>query len=125
MRYNSDKDQDSGGSMDAIAEVPKINRLVLQNLIAGLSDGLILLEKDGTIAWANSAALRMHRIEALADLGEDAAAYRRNFTLRYRNNHLLEEGQYPLERLLAGDDFDDVTVEVSPSGNEEECWSCS
>lgn len=122
MRYNRVKDQDIGGNMDAIAEVPKINRLVLQNLIAGLSDGLILLENDGTIAWANRAALRMHRIEALADLGEDAAAYRRNFTLRYRNNHLLEEGQYPLERLLAGDDFDDVTVEVSPSGNEEECW---
>lgn len=108
--------------MDEHADIPKINRLVLQNLIAGLSDGLILLEKDGTIAWVNRAALRMHRIEALTDLGEDAAAYRRNFTLRYRNNHLLEEGQYPLERLLAGDDFDDVTVEVSPSGNEEECW---
>lgn len=54
--------------------------------------------------------------------GNNAAAYRRNFTLRYRNNHLLDEGQYPLERLLAGETFDAVTVEISPSANEAECW---
>ncbi|WCK68384.1 PAS domain S-box protein [Agrobacterium tumefaciens] len=108
--------------MDDSVNIPKINRLVLQNLIAGLSDGLILLENDGTIAWANKAALQMHRTEAMPELGEDAAAYRRNFTLRYRNNHLLDEGQYPLERLLAGETFEDVTVEISPSGDEAECW---
>ncbi|HBT69374.1 MAG TPA: helix-turn-helix transcriptional regulator [Agrobacterium sp.] len=106
--------------MDDSVNIPKINRLVLQNLIAGLSDGLILLENDGTIAWANRAALEMHRIEALSDLGENAVDYRRRFTLRYRNNHLLGEGQYPLERLLGGETFDEVTVEVLPSGDEAE-----
>ena len=102
--------------------LPKINRLVLQNLIAGLSDGLILLETEGTIAWANKAALEMHRIQTVSELGADAESYRRNFTLRYRNNHLLDEGQYPLERLLAGETFEDVTVEISPSDNAAECW---
>ncbi|KJF71174.1 helix-turn-helix transcriptional regulator [Agrobacterium arsenijevicii] len=108
--------------MDDKVSIPRINRLVLQNLIAGLSDGLILLESDGTITWANKAALQMHRIETMPELGEDAAAYRRNFTLRYRNNHLLDEGQYPLERLLAGETFEDVTVQISPSGDETDCW---
>ncbi|MDH7804825.1 MULTISPECIES: PAS domain S-box protein [unclassified Rhizobium] len=108
--------------MDDKVSIPRINRLVLQNLIAGLSDGLILLESDGTITWANKAALQMHRLETIPELGEDAAAYRRNFTLRYRNNHLLDEGQYPLERLLAGETFEDVTVQISPSGDEAECW---
>ncbi|WP_306180583.1 hypothetical protein [Rhizobium sp. AN73] len=64
----------------------------------------------------------MHRLETIPELGEDAAAYRRNFTLRYRNNHLLDEGQYPLERLLAGETFEDVTVQISPSGDEAEYW---
>ncbi len=108
--------------MDESVEIPKINRLVLQNLIAGLSDGLILLENDGTIEWANRAALKMHRVDAISELGADAGSYRRNFTLRYRNNHLLDEGQYPLERLLVGETFEDVTVEISPSDDETECW---
>lgn len=63
----------------------------------------------------NDAAIVMHRANAIDDLGGEAAGYRRRFTLRYRNNHPLEEGQYPLERLLAGETIDDVTVEISPS----------
>ncbi|WP_042936119.1 PAS domain S-box protein [Bradyrhizobium lupini] len=108
--------------MDDSVTIPKINRVVLQNLVTGLSDGLILLENDGTIAWANRAALVMHRIESVSELGDDTESYRRNFTLRYRNNHLLDAGQYPLERLLAGETFEDVTVEISPSDDETECW---
>ncbi len=101
--------------MTDVEQPPKINRPVLQQVIAGLSDGLILVEPDGQIAWANQSALDMHRIEAIADLGVDVADYRRRFTLRYRNKHRLDEGQYPLERLLAGEAIDDVTVEVSPA----------
>src|SRR5205085_1368094 len=43
-------------------------------------------------------------------------------TLRYRNNHPLGEGQYPIERLLAGDTIDDVTVEVSPVAKPDLVW---
>ncbi|MBO9101333.1 MULTISPECIES: helix-turn-helix transcriptional regulator [unclassified Rhizobium] len=107
-----------------MAEVaaPRVNRSILQELIAGLSDGIILVDPDGSIAWANLAALKMHRVEAVKDLGEDAKGYRRNFTLRYRNNHPLEEGQYPIERLLAGETVDDVTVELSPSSDLDLVW---
>ncbi|SIQ61511.1 transcriptional regulator, LuxR family [Rhizobium sp. RU33A] len=108
--------------MTDVDQPPKINRSVLQQVIAGLSDGLILVETDGRIAWANQSALDMHRIEAIEDLGGDVAGYRRLFTLRYRNKHRLDEGQYPLERLLAGETVDDVTVEVSPVDNEDAIW---
>lgn len=108
--------------MTDVDQPPKINRSVLQQVIAGLSDGLILVETDGRIAWANQSALDMHRIEAIEDLGGDIAGYRRLFTLRYRNKHRLDEGQYPLERLLAGETVDDVTVEVSPVDNEDAIW---
>lgn len=108
--------------MSDIEQSPKINRLVLQHVIAGLSDGLILVEPDGTISWANKSALEMHRVETLEELGRDIAAYRKNFTLRYRNNHLLDEGQYPLERLVAGEEVDDVTVEISPASDLDLTW---
>ncbi len=104
------------------AEPPKINRTVLQQLIGGLTDGVILVETDGTIAWANAAAIQMHRVETLEELGETVAEYRRRFSLRYRNNHLLDEGQYPLERLLSGEEFSDITVEVSPASDLDLTW---
>ncbi len=108
--------------MTDIEQSPKINRLVLQQVIAGLSDGLILVEPDGSISWANRSALEMHRVQTLEDLGQTVAAYRQNFTLRYRNNHLLDEGQYPLERLLSGEEVDDVTVEISPASDLDQTW---
>ena len=107
--------------MDEV-QAPKVNRSILQEVIAGLGDGVILVDPDGSIAWANTAALTMHRIETLDELGSDAKGYRRNFTLRYRNNHPLEEGQYPIERLLSGETVDDVTVEISPSSDLDLVW---
>ncbi|HEV2507139.1 MAG TPA: PAS domain S-box protein [Mesorhizobium sp.] len=104
------------------AQAPRLDRITLQHIISGLSDGVIFVEPDGRIAWANKAALDMHRIAEVEELGADAKAYRRNFTLRYRNNHLLDKGQYPIERLLAGDTVDDVTVEISPTSDLDLVW---
>lgn len=101
---------------------PNVNRNVLRELVAGLSDGIILLDPEGAISWANSAALQMHRISAVEELGGDAIGYRQAFTLRYRNNHLLDEGQYPIERLLNGETVDEVTVEISPAADLDLVW---
>ncbi len=95
------------------------NRRQLQQIIAGLSDGVMLLEVDQTIIWANEAALRMHGVDSLEQLGGDAEGYRQRFALRYRNNHPLEADQYPIARVAAGQVFSDVVVEVSPVGDEE------
>ncbi len=103
-------------------EPPKINKGSLQELIGGLSDGIILVEQAGRIVWANAAAIAMHRASSIEELGGDAAGYRRTFTLRYRNNHPLGEGQYPMDRLLAGETIDDVTVEVSPTADLDLVW---
>ncbi|MBC3419778.1 helix-turn-helix transcriptional regulator [Pseudomonas sp. RW3S2] len=95
------------------------NRRQLQQIIAGLSDGVILLEVDQSIIWANEAALRMHDVDSLEQLGSNAEAYRERFTLRYRNNHPLEPEQYPIARVAAGEVFSDVMVEVTAVGDEE------
>ncbi len=95
----------------------------LQQLVAGLSDGVILVAPDQTIVWANGAALTMHGVERMAELGATVSEYRARFELRYRNRHRLPEGQYPMERVIAGEAFDEVVVDVAPAGAAKPCWT--
>ena len=91
-------------------------------IIAGLTDGVILVEPDQSIAWANEAALAMHGVDETERLGVSVGEYRRNFQLQYRNNHHIEEGKYPIERVVGGERFDDVVVEVTPAGANAPQW---
>ena len=100
----------------------RANFAQLQQIIAGLGEGIILVSPEQDILWANEAALEMHGAEALADLGADVADYRRRFSLRYRNNHRLPEGEYPIDRVIAGEAFSEVIVEVAPEGATEPRW---
>jgi PAS domain S-box-containing protein len=98
------------------------DRRQLQQIITGLTEGVILVEPDQRILWANEAALKMHGVEKVDDLGHDVTEYRQRFRLRYRNNHNLLVGQYPIERVIAGECFTDVVVEVFPADNDEVNW---
>ncbi|MBX8470318.1 helix-turn-helix transcriptional regulator [Pseudomonas sp. RIT778] len=98
------------------------NRRQLQQIIAGLSDGVILLELDQTILWANEAALAMHGVSRIGELGNNAGEYVERFNLRYRNNHTLTTEQYPISRVATGETFSDVLVEVTPHNDEERTW---
>ncbi|MCJ2018931.1 PAS domain S-box protein [Methylobacterium sp. E-065] len=84
----------------------------MQQVVAGLSEGVILVEPDQTISYANEAALAMHGVAALGDLGETVAEYRRNFVLDYRGHPEVGPLQHPIERLLAGETFRDTVVAV-------------
>lgn len=95
----------------------------LQLIVSGLRDGVILIEPDQTLTWANQAALRMHGVERVEDLGATVSEYRARFELRYRNKHRLPAGEYPMERVVAGEVFDEVTVEVAPAGALEPQWT--
>jgi PAS domain S-box-containing protein len=101
----------------------KADHRQLQQLVAALDDGVILVEPDQTIAWANAAALRMHGVGGVEELGATVSEYRERFELRYRNRHRLPPGQYPMERVLAGEAFDEVVVEVAPAGEEKPRWT--
>ncbi|AWM91890.1 helix-turn-helix transcriptional regulator [Pseudomonas sp. 31-12] len=98
------------------------NRRQLQQIIAGLSDGVILLELDQTILWANEAALAMHGVSRIGELGVNAKEYARRFALRYRNNHPVAPENYPISRVAKGETFADVLVEVTPTDDEERTW---
>lgn len=99
-----------------------VDRSQLTTIIAGLTEGVILIEPDQRIVWANDAALAMHGVQTVADLGVDVADFRAKFTLRYRNNHSLDKKDYPIERVMAGEAFEDVVVEVMPARNHDVRW---
>ena len=87
-----------------------VDRHELRQIIAGLSEGVILVEPDQTITYANEAALAMHGAKTVDELGETVDAYRERFALRYRNNHT--PNHYPMERVVSGERFHDVIVDV-------------
>jgi PAS domain S-box-containing protein len=98
---------------------PQADRRQLQQIIAGLSEGILLLDADGDIVWANEAALAAYAVETLAELGATEAEFFQKFDLHYRNKHELTADKFPMARLLAGEEFSDVIVEVTRPGDEE------
>ena len=107
-------------TQDVLAK--ETNRRQLQQIISGLSDGVILAEVDQTILWANEAALAMHGVGDVMGLGANTRQYAERFSLRYRNNHPLQLDSYPLARAAAGEEFSDVIVEVIPTADQEKTW---
>lgn len=98
------------------------DRRQLQQIIVGLSEGVILVDPAGEILWANEAALKMHGLDQVEELGGNAAGYRKRFKLRYRNRHPIRPGHYPIDRVLAGEVFSDVVVEVTPAADPDTRW---
>ena len=92
----------------------------LEQLVEGLTAGVILVDPSGAILNANPAALKMHGVKSLADLGETADDY---CALRQRNHHRLTRREYPIMRMLAGESFPDMIVEVAPVGANEPRWT--
>ena len=95
----------------------------LEQLIAGLTGGVILVDPAGVLIGANAAALRMHGVAKIEDLGTTADEYCQRFCLRYRNAHRLTKREYPIMRMLAGESFPDLVIEVAPTGTNEPRWT--
>lgn len=97
---------------------PQADRTQLQQIISGLPEGVLIINPDQTIAWSNEAALTMHGVKSLKELGSTVSEYRERFELRYRNQHKLPPGEYPMDRVLAGEAFTEVVVEVARPGEK-------
>ncbi|WP_338057634.1 PAS domain S-box protein [Sphingomonas beigongshangi] len=95
----------------------------LEQLMAGLTVGVILVDPSGAIVGTNAAALAMHGVTQAEALGATADEYCQRFCLRYRNHQRLARRDYPIMRMLAGENFPDVVVEVAPVGVNEPRWT--
>jgi PAS domain S-box-containing protein len=84
----------------------------LEEIISYLAEGVIVLDAVGKLVWVNEAALRLHGLDSPKDLGKTYEDYIDRFELKYRNNRKLSADAYPMARVLAGEIFQDVVVEV-------------
>ncbi|REC94802.1 helix-turn-helix transcriptional regulator [Kushneria indalinina] len=89
----------------------------LYALLEEMREGVILLGPDGTLCWANQAALAMHNAHDIESLGLDIAEYRQRFQLRFRPPDIEDDSLVPA--LLAGTPFDEIGVEIMLPGPEE------
>lgn len=80
------------------------------------------MDPAGAIMGANAAALKMHGLSTVEQLGSTADEYAERFSLRRRDHHRLDRREYPLMRLLAGESFPDLIVEVAPRGTDTPRW---
>lgn len=71
-------------------------------MIADLSTGIVTLETDGTLVYANRAALKLHGVDKLEALGQTANDYQKHFVLEDLTGVPLPLNAYPFERLLSG-----------------------
>lgn len=93
------------------------DRLLLQQIITGMNEGVILVEQDRSIVWANQAALAMHKGKRVADLGADVDGYFQRFELRsHERRRKLGKTAYPLYRAVRGERLEDEVVAVVPRG---------
>lgn len=100
------------------------DRSQLEQIIAGLTEGVILIEPDRTVAYANAAALAMHGVAGLNELGRTVDEYRRNFDLRHRaGDRAMAEGEHPAERVAAGEAFSDLVVTARHRERPEVDWT--
>ncbi len=80
-----------------------VDRHELRPIIAGLSEGEILVEPDWASAWcANAAAPAMQGAESLNELGPTMDAYRDRFCLRDRSDRGAIENLANLRRREVG-----------------------
>ena len=104
------------------SETDEPDRPQLRRIIAGLSEGVILMETDRRIVWANAAALRVHGVARSADLGATVDVYLDRFKLEGRNGEPLERRAYPAERLASGEEFSDVVVHLVDPADTARDW---
>jgi PAS domain S-box-containing protein len=101
----------------------RLKRDEMEQVVQALAEGVIITEADHRITFANRAALTMHGVKQLHELGDTIGEYRQRFVLRYRNQHLVKPEEYPMERVLAGEVFDEVIVEVEKRGDPDRKWT--
>ena len=85
----------------------------LQQIIAALTEGVIIIDPDGTLSWADETALSLHGVRSLHELGGSATGFAERYQLTYLDQQKLRRDDYPIQRLLKGQTIDKALVEVT------------
>ena len=87
-----------------------------------MKEGVILIEPDRAITYANHSALEMHGVDYLDDLGRSIEAYLANYVIKSRTKQPLGDGETPIERAAGGQWFD-ILVEVARRERPSRDWT--
>lgn len=101
-------------------------RSQLELIIEGLTEGVILVETDGRITYANAAALALHGAADLETLGSTVGAYRERYVVTDGTIHAgapARPAAHPIERVARGEAVDDVVVRVARREAPEADWA--
>lgn len=93
----------------------------IQQIATNLSEGVILIDVDQTIRWANSAALAMHGVDCVAALGRTIDEYHANFQVKFRSYQSVT-AQSSLDSVASGETYRDVVIEVTPLNGDAPKW---
>ena len=85
----------------------------LQQIIAALTEGVIIVDPDGSFSWADETALKLHGVRSLKELGGTAVGFAKLYQLVYHNQQKLRPEEYPIQRLLRGETIDKALVAVT------------
>ena len=94
----------------------------IQLITSESSEGVIMIDVNQQIRWANAAALRMHGVRAYGDLGRTIDEYHANFRVRFCGSHPVASDK-SVESVAAGESFRDVIIEVTPLQGANPLWS--
>jgi PAS domain S-box-containing protein len=85
------------------------------------AEGVIMIDVNQAIKWANNAALSMHGVQSLSELGRTIDEYHANFQVKFRGA-LPASSDRMVESVAAGESFRDVIIEVTPLMGSRPQW---
>jgi PAS domain S-box-containing protein len=93
----------------------------VQLITSNSSEGVIMIDVNQEIKWANAAALAMHAVPSYASLGRTIDEYHANFQVKFRGTPTAAVEQ-SIESVAAGESFRDVVIEVTPLNGDQPLW---
>jgi signal transduction histidine kinase len=122
---NTPLEQDAGNRVPA-ADALRLSHGRLLAVIRNLREGLIISDLRGELIYWNPAALWLHGLDEHAEGRRNLRDLHRMFELASLQGSVVPPGQWPLARILRGEQLSDVEVRVrSVTGDWERIFSFS
>jgi PAS domain S-box-containing protein len=87
------------------------------------ADGVIMIDINQQIRWANAAALAAHNVASTAELGRTIDEYHAKFQVKFHGVQDTRASE-TLDSVICGENYRDVVVEVTPLDRQLPKWMC-
>lgn len=98
--------------IEKMAERSVANLAQLQAIMHSMTDGLVVFDLQGNVIDMNPAALRIHGFESVHQATRHLSEFPETFELRYLDGSHMPVDEWPMARVIKGETFADLEVEV-------------